>query len=511
MTLSTSRSALSLCALAALAAACKEGGAESGEGGRAAPRAAVTGEPAAEPGARRASAGVALKPHTAPPPLPSDPGGGAHGKPQWAVRLGGNAAESGRAIAVDARGDLYLAGIFRGTVDFGGAARLTARGADGYLARFGPDGAVRWARQLGSPNDDIAAAVALDPRGNAVVAGAFSDELTVGDGSLKSEGADDLFVAVFDPAGRRRWAKRMGGVDVDAAEGVAVDARGAIAVVGMYTGYLELGGGHELVGEGQSDILLLLLEPDGAIRWVKGWSSSGPDEGRAVAFDRQGNLYVLVEFSRAVDFGGGALESVGNRDLGLIKLDPQGRHIWSRRFGSNLDELGVALAVDPSGSVIITGSFDDSLDFGDGPMRTAGRSDVFVAKFAPDGNALWSRRLGNKDEDIGAAVATDPYGNVYVAGWFWRELDILDRPLTSAGKKDAFLYALSPAGDGLWARALGGPEDDYGRGLAADAGAVYWAGTFHQNASLGDIQLSAAAAPGARLPLGDAFLSKLAR
>ncbi|HKE17706.1 MAG TPA: SBBP repeat-containing protein, partial [Kofleriaceae bacterium] len=143
--------------------------------------------------------------------------------------------------------------------------------------------------------------------------------------------------------------------------------------------------------------------------------------------------------------------------------------------------------------------------------RTAGRSDVFVAKFAPDGNSLWSRRLGSTDEDIGAAVTTDAYGNVYVAGWFWRQLDILDRPLASAGKKDAFLYALSPAGDGLWARALGGPEDDYGRGLAADEGAVYWAGTFHGTASLGEIELTAAAAPRARLPLGDAFLAVLAR
>ncbi len=111
------------------------------------------------------------------------------------MRLGGNAAESGRAVAVDDKGNIYLAGLFRGQVDFGAGARYTARRADGFLARLGPDGAVRWARQLGGANDDIADALALDPQGNAVVAGSFSEELTVGDGTLKSEGADDMFVA----------------------------------------------------------------------------------------------------------------------------------------------------------------------------------------------------------------------------------------------------------------------------------------------------------------------------
>ncbi len=502
MSFSTSRPVLSLCALVLAACSSSEGGAGSAAGGGEAKAPAPTGK-------RAAAAGVA-KVATPPPPLPADPGS-ARGVPGWAVRLGGNAAESGRAVALDAKGDIYLAGLFRGQVDFGAGARYTARRADGFLARLGPDGAVRWARQLGGANDDIADALALDPQGNAVVAGSFSEELTVGDGSLKSEGADDVFVASFDPEGRRRWAKRMGGVDVDGADGLAVDGRGGIAVIGVYAGYVVLAPGHELVGEGQSDILLTMLEPDGSIRWVKGWSSSGPDEGRAVGFDASGNLYALVEFSRAIDFGGGPLESVGNRDLALVKLDPTGKHLWSRRFGSNLDELGVSLAVNPAGSVIITGSFDDTLDFGDGPMRTAGRSDVFIAKFAPDGNTLWSRRLGNADEDIGAAVATDPYGTVYVSGWFWRQLDVLDRPLISAGKKDAFVYALSPAGDGLWARAFGGPEDDYGRGLAADKVGVFLTGTFHRTASVGATKLTAAAAVGARLPLGDAFLTRLER
>ena len=469
-------------------------------------------------GAKRGEAGLSAAP-TAPPPLPADPipataakrkGDEGRGAPRWAIRLGGTKAESGRAVAVGPDGALTITGLFRDEVDFGGT-KLTARGADGFVARLGPDGAMRWVRQLGSPGDDIADALAVDGQGNAIVAGSFSEEMTIGDGALRSSGADDMFVASFDPEGRRRWAKRMGGVAVDGADGVAVSATGAVAVIGSYTGYVDLGGGHELVGTGDTDILLVVLEPDGVVRWARGWSSPAADEGRAVGFDAAGNLFVLAEFSRAIDFGGGAIESVGNRDLAVVKLDPAGKHVWSRRFGSNLDELGVGLAVDPAGSVIITGSFDDTLDFGDGVMKTAGRSDVFVAKLAPDGHTLWSRKLGNTDEDIGVGVATDPFGNAYVAGWFWRSLDLRGAPVPSAGKKDAFLWALDPSGEGLWLESFGGVEDDYGRGVAATRDAVYFTGTFHRTIRFGAVELTAVDAPRARLALGDAFVAALRR
>src|SRR5687768_787289 len=128
MTLSTSRPVLSLCALLLAACSSSEGGAGSAAGG---------GEAKAAPaptGKRAAAAGVP-KVATPPPPLPADPGG-ARGVPGWAVRLGGNAAESGRAVVVSDNGDIYLAGLFRGQVDFGAGARYTARRADGFLARL---------------------------------------------------------------------------------------------------------------------------------------------------------------------------------------------------------------------------------------------------------------------------------------------------------------------------------------------------------------------------------------
>jgi hypothetical protein len=478
------------------------------------------GELPAEPGASEGPAGEPTTAPTgaesagaaaiAPAPLPSDPGGkkAAH---IWSVRMGGGEAESGRAIAVDPKGNVYVSGIFRDTVDFGDGKPIAANGVDGFVARLGPDGKLAWVRRMGGEGDDIADTVAVDPKGNVIVAGAFSSELELGDGKLTSKGSDDMFVAALDPNGRRLWAKRFGGPDSDGVDGIAVDAGGNIAVIGSYRSEMEVPK-KVLVSEGDVEIALLLLGPDGEVKWSYSWGAIGPDEGRSVAFDKDGNLFVLVEFSRTVDFGGGALKSAGNRDLGLIKLDPSGKHIWSRRFGSQLDELGIWIATDPSGSVVMTGSFDDVLDLGDGaPMKTAGLSDVFVARFGPDGKTLWAQRLGDKHEDIGAAVGTDAYGNVYAAGWFWNQIEVGGATLKSNGKKDMFLVAWTPGGAPLWSKTFGAAEDDYARAVAVDGGAVYAAGTFHVSLNLGGTDLKAQVAPDAKIPYGDVFVAKWER
>jgi len=485
---------------------------KEGEAGKATEPAAGGSE--AAPAAAPTSAPTGTMPAGAKPvppaALPADPGGkkAAH---IWSRRMGGGEAESGRSIAVAADGSVYVSGVFRDEVGFGDGKTLTANGVDGFIARLGADGKTLWARGMGGEGDDIADTVAIDPKGNVVVAGSFSKQLALGDSKLDSKGSDDMFVAALDKDGRRLWGRRFGGPDSDGVDGIAVDAAGNIAVIGSYRSEMEVAKDN-LFCEGDVDIALIMLGPDGEPKWGRSWGAMGPDEGRAVAFDKDGNLYVLVEFSRTVDFGGGKLQSAGNRDIGVIKLDPAGKHVWSRRFGAQLDELAVSLAVDPAGSVLLTGSFDDVLDFGDGaPLHTAGRSDVFVAKLGPDGSTLWAQKLGNTDEDIGAAVAADSYGNVYAAGWFWKEIEVAGTAHKSHGKKDLFVVAFAPNGTPQWAHTFGDAEDDYARGLAVDAGAIYATGTFHKKVNLGGEELTAAVSKTPKIPYGDVFVAKWER
>ncbi|MDC0685707.1 SBBP repeat-containing protein [Sorangium atrum] len=98
-------------------------------------------------------------------------------------------------------------------------------------------------------------------------------------------------------------------------------------------------------------------EATGAPRWSARFGAAGKDVGYGVAADASGNLYVAGWFTGAVDFGAGPLVSAGGEDIFLIKLDPLGNVIWSNRFGTDTDERGGAVAVDAAGDVLLTGSY----------------------------------------------------------------------------------------------------------------------------------------------------------
>ncbi|WP_437564085.1 hypothetical protein [Sorangium sp. So ce542] len=135
--------------------------------------------------------------------------------------------------------------------------------------------------------------------------------------------------------------------------------------------------------------------------WSAGLGGAGSDAAYAVATDAAGNLYVTGWFEGTVDFGAGPLVSAGANDVFLLKLDPAGHAIWSRRFGSSdYGESGTKIALDASGNILLGGSYGGALldgpppvDFGDGPLPwnyDFSTSAVFLAKLDPDGNHLWS-------------------------------------------------------------------------------------------------------------------------
>ena len=82
-------------------------------------------------------------------------------------------------------------------------------------------------------------------------------------------------------------------------------------------------------------------------------------------------------------------------------------HSWSALFGDEEEQVGISAAIDPSGNTIVAGSFWGTVDFGGGALTSAGAQDIFVAKFDPDGLHLWSKRFGDGTGQEYAFVAVD--------------------------------------------------------------------------------------------------------
>jgi hypothetical protein len=75
--------------------------------------------------------------------------------------------------------------------------------------------------------------------------------------------------------------------------------------------------------------------------------------------------------------------SVGMEDLFVAKLDGAGNHLWSYSWGDPLVQSGRGVAIDGKGNVLVAGVLAGGVDFGFGPLLSAGGTDMLVLKLAP--------------------------------------------------------------------------------------------------------------------------------
>ncbi|HEV8356571.1 MAG TPA: SBBP repeat-containing protein [Gemmatimonadales bacterium] len=396
----------------------------------------------------------------------------------WAVRAGGTGNDTVTALARDAAGNLFLAGGFEGIATFGlgaGVPALVSQGGrDGFVAKFGADGTVVWARRFGGPQSEDVTDVALDAGGNLYAVGSFAeraDALPAAGGAIVSFGASDGFVVSFDGAGAVRWAFAVGGTDADSAAAVRVTSAGGVVVAGTFRGIADFAPGAavtSLTATGGSDVFLAGYSTGGTLLWAKrigGLLDEDVAPG-GLAADPIGGVALTGAFSGSVDFDPGPAlvvrTSIGTTDTYVARFDGTGTFASAFSVGGTGTERANHLAFGSDGNLVVTGAFAGSVDFDPGSgslvltnLGGSGGTDVFTAKYTPAGALLWVSRFGDAangagNRNAGLAVATDGSGAVFVGGIFFATPDFDPGTgsfgLTSLGDADGFVVQLTPAG-----------------------------------------------------------------
>jgi hypothetical protein len=251
-------------------------------------------------------------------------------------------------------------------------------------------------------------------------------------------------LAKYASNGQHIWSRRFGGTGADAANAVAVDAFGSVVIAGSFEGSATFDA-SSVTGAGAKDVFLASLASiDGSVTWVRSVGGVSADEGRAVAVTGAGDVVVAANFQGSVTFGGPVLASAGMSDIALAKYTGTGTHLWSQRFGGSFAETVSGVAVSPSGSIALTGSFVGGLDFGGGPLAENGSWNSFVACFSATGAPSWSRGAGGMWDDHGNAVAISATGDVVATGDFYQSANWGDWDLVNAGGADGYLVRFWP-------------------------------------------------------------------
>jgi uncharacterized delta-60 repeat protein len=350
----------------------------------------------------------------------------------------------------------------------------------------------KWSQMVGGEGPDELFSIASTPDGGFYVLGAVSGyssypPITSADGTdLDHFGSYDVFMRKYDALGVEEWTRIYGGTGEEYSYSMAVDSAGAsyIAGYGMGTS-TELGANTTFVvkysSEGDLAAELTNLAPAGY-------------GGRSVILTPDESALLIL----AGGLGGNGPETY----ITKVPIESDGFGS-SASFAHYTDRVATAMATTSDGLVYLTGYCEEPRENALFDEQThSGRNDAFITQFSETGERLWTRLIGDANEELGFSVVVGPDGAVYVAGA--KNVDVQGSPRVST----IFVNKFDADGTPGWSQSIengvGASIGNFQAALAIGSdGFVYLSGITTED--LDGQQVSG----GDSLGAGDAFISRI--
>lgn len=177
------------------------------------------------------------------------------------------------------------------------------------------------------------------------------------------------------------------------------------------------------------------------------------DTAAAIKGDGRGGVYIAGSTH-------GVFEGVqsGAADAWIARFNAVGKQVWVDQFGSAAGEIAVGLGVDAAGNAYVAGQTHGFIH----PSQTSqGKSDIWLARFSPQGQQQWVRQFGSAGFDGASDVEADKFGNTYVVGYTTGNLGG-----PNVGGNDIWIAKYSSSGAQMWVKQFGSPMDDFAYGVS---------------------------------------------
>ena len=231
----------------------------------------------------------------------------------WATYLGGSESDTATAIAVDAAGNSFVTGVTH-SPDIVGANNAFYGGSyDAYVAKVSGDGTLAWLTYLGGSGDDTGENIAIDAEGNILVAGA-SSSLDLAEANNAHHGASfDAYVTKLNGDGTVAWATYLGGSGDDrwAAGRVSPSTLAAMLSCQGRPNHPTSTGANNAF-HGASDAFVAKVTSDGSLAWATYVGGTARDYGQDIAIDAAGNA-VVTGYTGSADLAGANNASHGGQ------------------------------------------------------------------------------------------------------------------------------------------------------------------------------------------------------
>ena len=373
----------------------------------------------------------------------------------WAKQLVGSHHASGISIVLDVNRNIYITGSFSGQVDFDpgvGSESLTSIGLqDFFIVKFSSDGNYLWANQFGSQSMLATGnAITIDASGNVLATGMID-----GTNGYVVKCAASGNILWEKRVGHATSICTSTSIVTDPAGNVYTTGYFSTNSITNPVDFDPGPGIYNLSPDGNADVFVSKLNADGDFVMARQIGGVNLEQAYSITLDAQGNILITGYFNGICDFDPGTevfnMTVQGDEDIFITKLDVTGKFVWAKQIAGPLSEFGNAIVTDVDGNIYLSGYFYGTPDFDPGPavygIATKGASDVFVTKLDGEGNFRWAISMGGLSPDWCHSLFLDGNGNIYTTGYFDNLVDFDIGPgiynLTGAGNKDIFVHKIS--------------------------------------------------------------------
>ena len=308
----------------------------------------------------------------------------------------------------------------------------------------------------GSNNESGRSIVATNDGGYAVLGYTQSND---GDIIDKQDTSFDLWIIKYNALNAIEWQKTFGGSGDDRGNSIIQTSDGGYAILG-YSFSTDIDVSENF---GFQDFWLIKLSAQGDLLWEKSYGFSGADTGISLLETNDGGLLLSGIIDVTASGGLGATNRLSPKHAGgdywLIKTNQNGSLEWSNYYGGNFTDTPYGIIQKDDNSFLVIGSSDSNdTDI----SNNLGEYDFWLIDISADGQLISEKSLGGSQIDEGRAIVPTSDGNFLITGdTRSNDLDVSN----NNGGADLWLIKITPSGEVLWEKTLGGSNFDVARTL----------------------------------------------
>ena len=346
-----------------------------------------------------------------------------------------------------------------------GSTTLTAfNGYNSFVLKIAADGNFEWVRKFGGTNSgyESGRAIDVDASGNIVSSGVFYGAVDFNPGAgineLNFSNSYACYVSKLTTTGDFVWAKGFPGFYTNPVE-IKQDGTSNVFIVGTFYSNVDFDPGmasFTLVGQ-YYDTFITKLNSLGDFVWAKHFTSSSTCNTTEIEFDAAGNIYGVGHHNGTTDFNPDlvATEIVsapsGSWRPFLVKLNSLGMLQFVKQLSPNAVGTAQALEFDNQGNMLIAGTFYGTSDFNpdpidEFPMTSVNTStdDIYITRLDADANFVFAVTIGGSSADLVTGLDMNPANNITTLfGTFSGTCDFLpginQATLVANGSTDNFI------------------------------------------------------------------------